>query len=83
MYIVGISIASVSVRVGHRRHPAAAAHEARTHADVQDHAEHRQSRSLHQRAAHETVQRLPQDQLRRCPEVCCILLYTFHSMMNE
>ena len=52
------------------RHSANAANEARFDSDVQNHAEHCQPRSLHQRTSYETVQRLPEDQLRVCATVC-------------
>ena len=51
------------MRVRHHWAAADATHEARFDVDVQDHAEHRQPRPLHQGTTHEALQRLPQDQL--------------------
>jgi len=52
------------VRDGHRGEAAAAEHQARVNAHVQDLAEHRQPRRVLQRAAHGLLQRFCQKQLR-------------------
>ena len=54
---------SVALWIGHHWSTADISYETRPHTDVQDHAEHRKPRTLHQRNTYEDIQRLPQDKL--------------------
>ena len=65
-------VCSVAVRVGHRGCAAVAADQAWPDADVQDYAEHCQSRSVHEGTAHAALQRFPQNELRCRTKVCSV-----------